>query len=90
VVADPVDVALCDTNDLQVLLTAVAALDERRRIDGITTTHDFYVPQAAFDSRTPVPGKEHSGHWMKTIEDVVDHHAVVQLGINAPISSDAS
>jgi biotin carboxylase len=47
VVADPVDVAQCDTNDLQVLLTAVATLNERRRIDGITTTHDFYVPQAA-------------------------------------------
>jgi agmatinase len=47
------------------------------------------VFDAHFDSRTPVPGKEHSGHWMKTIEDVVDYHAVVQLGINAPIYSDA-
>jgi agmatinase len=42
---------------------------------------------AHFDSRDPVPGKEHSGHWMKTLEDVLDYRHVVQLGIDACIYS---
>jgi agmatinase len=42
---------------------------------------------AHFDSREPIKGKEHSGHWLKTLEDVVDYHCVVQLGINACIYS---
>ncbi|HEX8089786.1 MAG TPA: agmatinase family protein [Blastocatellia bacterium] len=42
---------------------------------------------AHFDSRDPVPGKEHSGHWMKTLEDVLDYKQVVQLGIDACIYS---
>lgn len=42
---------------------------------------------AHFDSREPVKGKEHSGHWLKTLEDVVDYRCVVQLGINACIYS---
>ncbi len=43
------------------------------------------VFDAHFDSRDPVPGKEHSGHWMKTLEDTLDYTSAVQLGINAPI-----
>jgi agmatinase len=46
------------------------------------------VFDAHFDARPPLEGKEHSGHWMKTIEDVIDYSKVVQLGINAPIYSD--
>jgi len=46
------------------------------------------VFDAHFDSRTPVPGKEHSGHWMETIADVVDYGKVAQLGINASIYSE--
>ncbi|WP_082650144.1 MULTISPECIES: agmatinase family protein [Bradyrhizobium] len=46
------------------------------------------VLDAHFDMRLPVPGKEHSGHWMRTISDVIDYHNVAQLGINAPIYSE--
>ncbi len=46
------------------------------------------VFDAHFDSRDPVPGKEHSGHWMKTLEGVIDHNNVVQLGISANIYSE--
>ncbi|MGY3347153.1 agmatinase [Bradyrhizobium sp. USDA 4459] len=46
------------------------------------------VLDAHFDMRLPTPGKEHSGHWMRTISDVIDYHKVVQLGINAPIYSE--
>jgi formimidoylglutamase len=46
------------------------------------------VFDAHFDSRPPTAGKEHSGHWMRTISDVIDYHKVVQLGINAPIYSE--
>jgi agmatinase len=56
----------------------------RRRRD---RTFGIVVFDAHFDSRTPTPGKEHSGHWMKTIEDVVDYRSVAQVGINAPIYS---
>lgn len=42
---------------------------------------------AHFDSREPIKGKEHSGHWMKTLEDAIDYRSVVQLGINACIYS---
>jgi agmatinase len=45
------------------------------------------VFDAHFDSRKPLPGKEHSGHWMHTLRDVVDYRRVAQLGINAPIYS---
>lgn len=45
------------------------------------------VFDAHFDSRSPIKGKEHSGHWMKTIEDIVDYQSVVQLGINGCIYS---
>jgi agmatinase len=45
------------------------------------------VFDAHFDSREPVDGKEHSGHWMYTLRDVIDFRSVVQLGINAPIYS---
>jgi agmatinase len=45
------------------------------------------VFDAHFDSRPPIPGKEHSGHWMKTLEDLIDYQSVVQLGINACIYS---
>lgn len=43
---------------------------------------------AHFDSREPVKGKEHSGHWVKTLEDVIDYKSIVQLGINACIYSE--
>ncbi|WP_027555929.1 agmatinase family protein [Bradyrhizobium sp. Cp5.3] len=46
------------------------------------------VLDAHFDMRPPVSGKEHSGHWMRTISDVIDYHKVAQLGINAPIYSE--
>ncbi|KAA0576900.1 agmatinase family protein [Azospirillum sp. B21] len=45
------------------------------------------VFDAHFDSRVPVPGKEHSGHWMHTVAEVFDHRHSVQLGIDAPIYS---
>lgn len=47
------------------------------------------VIDAHFDSREPIPGKEHSGHWMHTLGDVIDYGKVAQLGINAPIYSEA-
>jgi agmatinase len=47
------------------------------------------VFDAHFDSRPPIPGKEHSGHWMKTLEDIVDYKSVVQLGINGCIYSES-
>jgi agmatinase len=43
------------------------------------------VFDAHLDSREPIPGKEHSGHWMKTLEGTFDHRHSVQLGISAPI-----
>lgn len=46
------------------------------------------VFDAHFDSRDPKKGKEHSGHWMNTLEGVIDYHNVVQLGINANIYSE--
>lgn len=45
------------------------------------------VFDAHLDSRPPIPGKEHSGNWVRTIDDVLDHANTVQLGINAPIYS---
>ncbi|GGY10325.1 hypothetical protein GCM10007160_41890 [Litchfieldella qijiaojingensis] len=45
------------------------------------------VFDAHFDSRPPVKGREHSGHWMYTVEEVFSHANSVQLGINAPIYS---
>jgi len=45
------------------------------------------VFDAHFDSRPPVKGKERSGHWMYTIQNVFKHTNSVQLGINAPIYS---
>ncbi len=45
------------------------------------------VFDAHFDSREPTKGKEHSGHWMKTLENAIDYSVVAQLGINAPIYS---
>jgi agmatinase len=46
------------------------------------------VFDAHFDSREPIEGSEHSGHWMRTLEDVIDYRVVVQLGISAPIYSE--
>lgn len=48
----PGELVACDTNDPRTLLDAVAALHDRHRIDGITTTHDFYTPQAALAAQT--------------------------------------
>lgn len=38
----------CDTNDLEQLAIGICKLNDRKKIDGITTTADFYVPQAAY------------------------------------------
>jgi agmatinase len=48
----------------------------------------FICFDAHFDSREPITGKEHSGNWMRTLEDVIDYGVVVQLGISAPIYSE--
>ncbi|MFC4770229.1 ATP-grasp domain-containing protein [Effusibacillus consociatus] len=37
----------CETNNQEELVEAVKKLDMEQKIDGITTTADFYVPQAA-------------------------------------------
>lgn len=58
-------------------------LKRRRPTDEI----GLIVFDAHFDSRVPIPGKEHSGHWMHTVSDVFDHHHSVQIGIDAPIYS---
>jgi agmatinase len=47
------------------------------------------VFDAHFDSRDPVPGKEHSGHWMRTLGDVVDYSLVAQVGISSYLYSEA-
>ncbi len=41
-----------------------------------------------FDSREPIQDKEHSGHWVKTLENVINYQNVIQLGINASIYSE--
>lgn len=46
------------------------------------------VFDAHFDSREPILGKEHSGHWMYTLADTIDYRNTVQIGINAPIYSE--
>jgi agmatinase len=46
------------------------------------------VFDAHFDSRDPVYNKEHSGHWMKTLEDVLDYRVVAQLGISSNLYSE--
>lgn len=46
------------------------------------------VFDAHFDSRAPIAGKEHSGHWVKTVGDIIDYRVVAQLGIDAPIYSE--
>lgn len=45
------------------------------------------VFDAHLDSRDPVPGKEHSGHWLNTLADVIDYTAVAHLGFSASIYS---
>src|SRR5207244_9003104 len=47
------------------------------------------VFDAHFDSRDPVPGKEHSGHWMRTLGDVLDYSLVAQVGIGSYLFSEA-
>ncbi len=42
----------CDTNEAEALLAAVAQVDCHTRIDGITTTADFYVFHAALAARS--------------------------------------
>ncbi|MCR6111837.1 agmatinase family protein [Bacillus sp. A301a_S52] len=41
-----------------------------------------------FDYREPRKGKEHSGHWLKTLEDVIDYANLAIIGVNAPIYSE--
>lgn len=62
-------------------------------IRGILDRHSgkplgLIVFDAHFDSREPMPGKEHSGHWMRTLADVIDYSKAVQMGINAAIYSE--
>lgn len=47
------------------------------------------VFDAHLDSRPPRKGREHSGHWVWTLQDVLDYQRLAQLGINANIYSDA-
>jgi agmatinase len=42
---------------------------------------------AHFDSRDPLAGREHSGHWMRTLSDVLDYSVVAQLGISSNLYS---
>lgn len=46
------------------------------------------VFDAHFDSREPLPGKEHSGHWMRTLADVLDYGVAAQLGISSNLYSE--
>ena len=41
-----------------------------------------------FDFRVPIPGKEHSGCWLKTLEDCLDYSRVAILGIGASVYSE--
>ena len=43
---------------------------------------------AHFDSRDPLAGREHSGHWMRTLADVLDYTVVAQLGISSNLYSE--
>ena len=52
VVADGARLLECDTNDGASLLVALTSLHAHRPIDGVTTTHDFYVPHAALAAET--------------------------------------
>ncbi|HEV7367934.1 agmatinase family protein [Arenibaculum sp.] len=82
---DPGDTVVCLGGDHSIADPIVRGLQDRlghRRLGVI-------VFDAHFDARPPVPGKEHSGHWMKTLEDVIDYGSAVQLGISAPIYSEA-
>jgi biotin carboxylase len=36
-----------ETNDVKAIVSTVQKIDKKSRIDGVTTTQDFYVPQAA-------------------------------------------
>lgn len=47
------------------------------------------VFDAHFDSRDPVPGKEHSGHWTRTLADVLDYSLAAQVGISSYLYSEA-
>ena len=45
---EKIDIYLCDTNNYEHLLRTVLTINQNDKIDGITTTADFYVPQASF------------------------------------------
>lgn len=45
-------ILVCDTNSNQELLTQINLYDQRKKIDGITTTADCYVPQASLAANT--------------------------------------
>lgn len=40
---------------------------------------------AHFDCRAPVKGREHSGHWIYTLADILDYRCLAQIGVNASI-----
>jgi agmatinase len=41
-----------------------------------------------FDYREPVEGFEHSGNWLRTLEDCINYESVALIGISAPVYSD--
>ena len=57
----------------------------RGQVDRAGGTMGLIVLDAHFDSRPPVAEREHSGHWMYTLSDVIDYEATAQLGLNASI-----
>ncbi|OPG90920.1 hypothetical protein B2I22_16915 [Bacillus spizizenii] len=51
------NIIVCNTNDYEELINNVLSLNQEKQIDGITTTADFYVPQAALAAETlKLPG----------------------------------
>lgn len=57
----------------------------RGQVDRTGGPVGLIVLDAHFDSRPPVSEREHSGHWMYTLSDVIDYEASAQLGLNASI-----
>lgn len=50
--AHPASLVECETNDFQQVVRAICELDARHQVDGVTTTHDLFVPQAALAAET--------------------------------------
>lgn len=41
-----------------------------------------------FDYRVPIEGFEHSGNWLRTLEDCINYEAVALIGVSAPVYSE--